>query len=192
MFRYVVLAGGLALAALALFHPAPRALTSLATPAPLELRPRRAAGAATIVVYVAGAVRHPGLYHVRAGARADDAVRLAGGLTPQADAIAVNLAQTLTDGDEVAVPHLGEPRSRRAKRTAHGRRNARRRRASAVWLNDADAQALAAVPGIGDAIAARIVELREREGPFDSLDQLLDVAGMNAGRLERARPYLRL
>ena len=60
-----------------------------------------------------------------------------------------------------------------------------------VDVNAADAAELAAVPGIGRAIAARIVELREREGAFTSLDELLDVAGMTQTRLERARPYLR-
>jgi competence protein ComEA len=62
---------------------------------------------------------------------------------------------------------------------------------SSVDVNAADAAELAAVPGIGRAVAARIVELREREGSFASLDELLDVAGMTQSRLERARSYLR-
>ena len=87
-------------------------------------------------------------------------------------------------------------RSPRARRTrAHSRARAHRRRRrnpGVVALNAASAQALAEIPGIGAAIAERIVELRDREGAYDSLDELLDVAGMNEGRLERARPYLRV
>lgn len=192
MFRYALLAGGVVLAAAALFHPAPRPLATAVSPM-LPRSPHREPGRAAapnIVVYVAGAVRKPGLYHLLAGARADDAVRLAGGLGAQADATAVNLAQPLADGDEVDVPRVGQPHRR--ARTSRRRSHRGHRRASIVSLNAGDAQSLAAVPGIGDAIAQRIVEVRDREGPFDSLDELLDVAGMNAGRLERARPYLRL
>ncbi|MFY9720315.1 MAG: helix-hairpin-helix domain-containing protein, partial [Candidatus Cybelea sp.] len=60
-----------------------------------------------------------------------------------------------------------------------------------VDVNAADAAELAAVPGIGGAVATRIVEVRGRDGSFASLDELLDVAGMTQSRLERARPYLR-
>ncbi|MGB7014574.1 MAG: helix-hairpin-helix domain-containing protein, partial [Candidatus Cybelea sp.] len=62
---------------------------------------------------------------------------------------------------------------------------------ASVDLNAADATQLGAVPGIGRAVAQRVVELRQRQGPFASLDELLDVAGMTQSRLERARPYLR-
>jgi len=61
-----------------------------------------------------------------------------------------------------------------------------------VDLNTAGAQALGRVPGIGGAIAQRIVDVRSSEGPFTSLDQLLDVAGMTSSRLDRAQQYLRL
>ncbi|HEY9084903.1 MAG TPA: helix-hairpin-helix domain-containing protein, partial [Candidatus Tyrphobacter sp.] len=76
------------------------------------------------------------------------------------------------------------------------RRHSQRRRPGAgvgiVDLNRADARALGRVPGIGSAIAERIVAVREHEGAFASLDELLDVAGMSASRLDRARPHLEL
>jgi competence protein ComEA len=62
--------------------------------------------------------------------------------------------------------------------------------AASVDINVADARALEEVPGIGRSIAGRIVELRDRDGTFASLDELLDVAGMTQTRLERARPFL--
>lgn len=114
---------------------------------------------------------------------------MAGGFTAAADAAGVNLAQLAADGEEIDVPLVGEaPRSR-----ATSRRSRRRPTPApeSVDLNAADPAELARVPGIGRAIAARIVELREREGNFGSLDELLDVAGMTQSRLERARPYLR-
>jgi competence protein ComEA len=102
----------------------------------------------------------------------------------------VNLAARVSDGDEIYVPSRGEraappvaKRSRRTRATPEPERD--------VDVNRADAGALGRVPGIGRALAARIVELRERDGPFASLDELLDVGGMSEARLERARPFLR-
>lgn len=194
MFRYAILAGGIALAALAIVHPAPRPPAALVAPSPratgIAVAARASRGA--MVVYVAGAVRRPGLYRLVAGARADDAVRRAGGFTRDADAAGVNLAQPVADGDEVEVPVVGAAPRHRSRRGAHARSRSRRRRVGIVELNAAGEQALAEIPGVGAAIAGRIVEVRDREGPFDSLDELLDVAGMSESRLERARPYLRL
>lgn len=208
-----VVAVVLVLAAVALWHPAPRfaaqtpIAASFASPddgaARRDARPhesRRDAPAS--VVYVAGAVRRPGLYRIAAGDRAADAVAKAGGLGAGADAGAVNLAEHVADGDEVYVPVAGETAHASSSRhSTHRHRRTRRGRSGAsdvslpaagVELNAAGETELAAVPGIGAAIAARIVEMRTVDGAFTSLDELLDVAGMTQTRLERARPYLHL
>jgi len=196
------------LAALALWHPAraplaqsaatPAAASFTAAPLPIGASGGRASrrGAHSefasddFVVYVAGAVKRPGLYHLKPGERDARAVELAGGFSGSADAGAVNLAQRASDGDEVYVPAAGET----ARRAPGARRTSRHHTVpppGSVDVNRAGAAELAAVPGIGRATAARIVELREREGSFGSLDELLDVAGMTQSRLERARSYLR-
>ena len=173
--------------------PAPSGGSLSAEPSPHHER-RHALADDELVVYVVGAVKRPGLYRLRTGDRDSRAVALAGGLTAAADAAGVNLAQRAADGEEIDVPASGavsasHPRPHRA--------GTRRRHAAvspppaSVDVNAADERQLAAVPGIGRAIAARIVMLRSREGNFASLDELLDVAGMTQGRLERARPYLR-
>lgn len=201
--RIALVAGAvLAVAALALWHPAPRgAIQSLPDAAPTAVTPyydaahhrrsHRTPPTGDLVVYVAGAVKRPGLYHLRYGDRYERAVTLAGGFRSSADSAGVNLAQLAGDGEEIFVPVAGEtPRSR--LHASHGRRHtASPPPEGSINVNAADAAELAAVPGIGRAIAARIVELRDREGGFASLDELLDVAGMTQTRLERARPYLR-
>ena len=199
-----------ALVLVALWHPAPRTAplpagavlpSDAATAArrtPRAIRPR----SADAVVYVAGAVRRPGLYRVTDGDRAADAVAKAGGLATIADAGGVNLAERVADGDEIYVPATGEAAAPgRARGGSHSHRSVRSHRRSAhaslevaptsVDINAAAANELANVPGIGAALAARIVEMRAIDGSFTSLDQLLDVAGMTQTRLERARPYLR-
>jgi len=201
--RYGLIAAALCLAALVVWHPArPPAIesaTPLQTVSPSiadgadgrSHRRRRHDGESDEdVVYVAGAVKRPGLYRVPGGARDADAVALAGGMNASADAAGVNLAQRANDGDEIYVPAVGETRHR-----SSGERRTRRHATpppdASVDVNRSGASELAAVPGIGRSIAQRIVELRRRVGDFTSLDQLLDVAGMTQSRLERARPYLR-
>jgi comEA protein len=202
--RLAVASAVLALGAFALWHPAQRPVLVTAGSMPASPDPVlrglpdgqfRDRGARhrddALVVYVVGAVRTPGLYRLRSGDRIARAVALAGGLRASADAAGVNLGQRAQDGDEVYVPVVGElPRLRASER--HSRRHSSTPPPNgSVDVNRADAAELAAVPGVGRAVAARIIELREREGSFASLDELLDVAGMTQTRLDRARPYLR-
>lgn len=192
--RIAVVVALLALGILALHHSAPRpAIVAQSALPEKTVAPRRsAARPEEIVVYVAGAVLRPGLYRVRSGDRAADAVEHAGGMAGNADASAVNLAQRAQDGDEIYVPLVGESRHVSSSATHHrSRRSASPPPEESVDVNRADARELTRVPGIGRSVAARIVALREREGSFASLDELLDVAGMTQSRLERARPYLR-
>lgn len=196
--RIAVVVAGAAIVAVALWHPAPQPalVITASTPGMRALPPfRRAArrpAAGPAVVYVAGAVVKPGLYHLAAGARAADAVTAAGGMRPSADAAGVNLAQPVSDGDEVFVPAIGDAPRTRSHVRARGRRRSRSPGVPALALdvNSAAADQLAAVPGIGNALAARIVAMREADGAFTTLDELLDVSGMSQSRLERARPYL--
>lgn len=200
MTRILIVAAALGLAAFALWHPAPAPPAATAEPSPHASSHggrhksghavEDAAADSEAVVFVAGAVARPGLYRLRGGERAGDAIRLAGGPSAAADPWGVNLAARVRDGDEIYVPRAGE---RAAPAAAKRGRRARATPAPEhdVDVNNADAETLGRVPGIGRAIAARIVELRERDGPYGSLDELLDAAGMSAARLERARPFLR-
>ncbi len=194
--RNLAIFAGLVVVAILIWRPpsanAP-AVTAVVSPSPAFKHTRKGdrSMSSDAVVYVAGAVAHPGLYHVRAGARADDAVRSAGGFRPDADTGAINLAGRVADGDEVYVATLGAPtphpaRARRARQTS------KKTTSVLVDLNSASADELSSVPGIGATLAARIVEVRERDGAYTTFDELLDVAGMTASRLTRAEPYLRI
>lgn len=209
--RVLGIAALVGVAAFAIWHPQRHAAIAVLSPsadapsAGVADQPRRrlrragpenGATDGALVVYVAGAVKRPGLYRLRQGERYDRAVTLAGGFRPDADATGVNLAQRAADGEEVLVPRAGETTCRRSGRSRSRTSHRRRRTAQApaegsVDVNAAGAEELSHVPGLGRAIAGRIVELREREGAFASLDELLDVAGMTQSRLARARPYLR-
>jgi competence protein ComEA len=162
----------------------------------------RSAAAGSVVVYVAGAVVHPGVYALGATARVVDALARAGGATGEADVLRVNLAAHLTDGEEIAVLRRGEaaPSTRRtaAPRRGGGRKKRRPPPALAdatghadpeaqapLDLNSATADDLAGLPGLGPELAERIVAYREVNGPFGSVDELADVSGMTPARLDR-------
>jgi len=185
--------------------------TQVAAPSFVAVResPRPLSSAAErptpIVVYVAGEIRRPGLYRLPPSARADDAVRAAGGVSANADQVAVNLAERLRDGEELVVPargaepafsrssavaRRGSPHHRSSHRGSSGRKPRKPPPDAPVDVNSADAAALETIPGIGPRLAERIVAFRESNGPFGSAEELLDVNGVSERLLEEISPYL--
>ncbi len=155
--------------------PAPAAAEPAAEPAPVASE--------RLVVHVVGAVRRPGVYRLRRGARALDAVRAAGGATRRADLAGLNLAAEVVDGEQVAVPRRGAAPAPNAAGTPAGPAAP----PAIVHLNSADAAALETLPGVGPATAARIIAWRAQNGGFEQLDDLLEVPGIGAARIEALR-----
>jgi len=202
--RLLVYAGAaLALGLFLWFRPsaAPSATATASdgwtTPSPAARAGRRTPE--TALVYVAGEVLRPGVYRVRPGDRVGDAVAQAGGLRPDADRLAVNLAAHVADGDEIVVTARGAtPVRAHGRRLAGPHRRVRKGRARAasvppsglIDLNRADPSTLASIPGIGPGLAERIVAFRSANGPFASVDELLDVAGFTDRRLDAVLPYV--
>jgi competence protein ComEA len=132
-----------------------------------------------VLVDVAGWVRRPGVYTFAEGARVIDAIEAAGGARRGAVLEALNLAAPLVDGTQVFVPREGEGGA--AAPPPGGAA------AGLVNVNTASATELEALPGIGEVIAQRIVDHRTANGPFTSVDQLLDVSGIGDVILEQIR-----
>jgi competence protein ComEA len=163
----------------------------------------------TVVVYVSGAVESPGVVELPAGSRVDDALEDAGGAQKDADLGSVNLARVLVDAEQIHVPEKGEegatngtgpdaaaqsgpagsePMTQAAPGGAAGGSDGAEAGGALVDINTADAAALEALPGVGPAIAQRIVEHREQNGPFSSVDALTEVSGIGPATLEKIRP----
>jgi len=167
--------------------------------------------AAEEIVYVCGAVRKPGVYQLRAGARVADALARAGGATTQAEVEQLNLAELLADGMKIVVPRKGQAAiasspieaesqtaivagaaTRRPHRT-HGA-GGRHKLAPGQTLdvNAASEQELMALPGVGPGLARRIVEYRTTNGPFQTVDDLQNVSGIGPSKFDKMAPYIRL
>jgi competence protein ComEA len=120
-----------------------------------------------VFVHIVGEVKAPGMYQLPLGARLVDAVFAAGGLTTEADNSSVNLARELSDGEQVIVFKIGEVDS--GERSSQG---------GLVSINRAGDKQLEELPGIGPALAARIIAWREANGGFKSKNDLLKVSGI--------------
>jgi competence protein ComEA len=142
------------------------------------------AGESVIFVHVLGSVAHPGLYELRDGARVVDAVAAAGGYTAEADAAQLNLARVVADGEQLYAPAVGEipPAPVQGSSAAGGASSS-----GTVDLNTADSTALETLPRIGPETAKKIIDYRDENGPFTSIDQLLEVPGIGQKTLDGLR-----
>ncbi len=131
-----------------------------------------------MTVHVGGWVATPGLVELVEGARVADAIAAAGGTLPGAGIAALNLAATLVDGEQVLVPG---PEGSDSTEAASGEGG------GPIQLNRATAAELDELPGIGPVIAQRIVDYRETKGPFQTVEDLLDVPGIGEAKLASIR-----
>ncbi len=126
----------------------------------------------TMVVAVQGKVRHPGLVHLPAGSRVADAIDAAGGALPDVDLTGVNLARKLTDGELVVIGATPPPNADPAGGPPPSGTGGK------VDLNTATVAELDGLPGIGPALAQRIIDYRTQHGGFRSVDELRQVSGI--------------
>lgn len=133
----------------------------------------------TVVVDVAGKVRHPGLRTLPSGARLADALVLAGGPLPDTATDGLNLARVLSDGEQIVVGGSADAAPAGA-------------RAGPINLNQATKEQLDALPGVGPTLALRILQHRQEHGPFRSLDQLRRISGIGDRKYAELRALLTL
>jgi competence protein ComEA len=133
-----------------------------------------AATGAGIYVHVLGAVASPGLFLLKDGDRAVDAVSAAGGFTATADQAQLNLARRLVDGEQIYVPNVGEA----APVGGVGGGGTAAQPAGKVNLNTADEATLETLPRVGPAMAKRILDWRKTNGRFSSIEDLMGVTGV--------------
>lgn len=162
------------------------------------------AGSGQIVVDVDGAVAHPGLYKLPADSRVQAALAAAGGLSPQADVHRINRAAKLHDGQKLYVLSQGESTPPLAASSGQGCEGQACTSAEGgvagsdaegqglVNINTANATQLTQLPGVGPAIAQKIIDYRTANGPFTSVDDLTKVPGIGAAKLAQIKSHARV
>lgn len=167
------------------------------TPAPTASASQSPAVNATsdVTVHVTGEVATPGVYTLPEDARIIDAVDAAGGFGPSADSSALNLAQPLADGVQIIVLATGQEATGFGAPSAPENGSAQNGDSASgtsgptglVNINTADASELESLPGIGPAIAQRIIDYRTQNGRFSSIEDLDDVSGIGPALMEQLR-----
>lgn len=136
-----------------------------------------------VTVYVSGAVRRPGVVTLAAGERVVMAVRKCGDVLPTADTGAVNMAEVLYDGMHIhVVERISDKGASSLQEFDDGRVN----------INLADEKTLDTLPGIGEAIAKRIVDYRTENGNFQSLEDLMNVRGIGQVKYEKIKDKIKI
>jgi competence protein ComEA len=146
-------------------------------------------------VFVSGEVAAPAVYELPAGSLIWDAVEAAGGFTAEAEREAVNLAQPVSNGLHVHIPAMGEAAEIPLVSEPMPLATAERvevtigepAAGALVNVNTATAAELELLPGIGPALAAAIIEYRTSNGPFTTVEELMDVPGIGPAKLEQMR-----
>ena len=132
---------------------------------------------AIIVIYICGAVANPGVYELPAGARVIQAIEAAGGLLEYADPFLVNQAKRLEDGEQIRILTRDEAEEAESAEIS-GSRTSDTPGNGKININTANAEQLMTLPGIGQAKAKAILEYREQNGGFRSIEEIMNIAGI--------------
>lgn len=139
----------------------------------------------TIVVDIKGAVVRPGVYEIKDTARVNDVVAMAGGFTKEADQTKVNLAAKVHDEMMIYVPTRGETNVSSTNPPLIPSSDSKK-----VHINTASEEEILQLSGIGPSKAAAIIAYREEHGPFEKVEDLLNVTGIGEKTLEKIREQI--
>jgi competence protein ComEA len=160
-----------------LAHRPPPVTFTVLPPPPTPL-PAPTPTAAPLRFHVIGAVNVPGVYTLPPGACVQDAIQAAGGASAEADLMRLNLAAEVQDQQQIIVPG---PQVGGAPGVPGG---------GLVNVNTADSETLQTLPGIGPATAEKIIAYREENGPFVTVEDIVNVKGIGEATLEKLRPLI--
>ena len=139
-----------------------------------------------VIVHITGAVPRPGVYALPEGSRVQDAIAAAGGFLAEAEKTEINLAALLIDGEKLDIPYLEggslvlpTPGATVVAATTE-----------LIDINTASQSELETLPGIGPTTAQKIIEYRQQNGAFVSIEELINVSGIGPGLYERVKDLI--
>ncbi len=178
------------------------ALSNRVRPAPIVIEPP--APTATpeptptpgpITVFVNGAVANPGVYTLAPESRVEQAIEVAGGFTSAANTAVVNLAQPLADGVQVYIPSQEEvsgapPAGVNQTNTVLISASSSGESGGLININTASLDELDSLPGIGPSTAQKIIDYRENNGPFATIEDIMNVAGIGESKFNQIKDLI--
>ena len=150
-----------------------------------------------VIVHVTGEVKKPGVVRVKEGSRVEDIVKAAGGLTENADISNINLAYVVEDGTKIRIPSTDDEKQEEYITQSIGegiimQEESNNSRSSIVNINTANETELEELPGIGASIAGRIIEYRNKNGKFKSIEDIKNVTGIGDSKFEKIKESIKV
>jgi len=145
-----------------------------------------------IMVHISGQVYTPGIIQLVRGDRVIDAVKLAGGLTKEADLDRINLAKKVEDEEKIYVPKIGEEVAEEITSEINlisSSQSNSQNNTDEVNINNCSLEELKGLPGIGDVIAGRIIDYRT-SNPFRNIEELKNVSGIGDKKFEDIKNFV--
>lgn len=152
-----------------------------------------------IVVHIMGAVKNEGIVELNEGARVSDAINSAGGLAEDADMSKINLAYVLEDGVKIRIPSINDEPTEEYITTdgveivgssSQTTQNGGNSKSGLININTANETELDSLPGIGPSIAAKIINYREENGDFASIEDIKNVNGIGDSKFEELKDLI--
>ena len=150
----------------------------------------------TIKIHISGEVKYNGVIELDKGARIDDAIKFAGGLTENADISEVNLAYELSDGEKLHIPTVGGALQGEQKiitsENQEGIIESISLKDEKININTASQTEFETLPGIGPSLAYKIVEYRERNGKFKTIEDLKNISGIGENKYNQIETFVKI
>jgi len=142
-----------------------------------------------IMIHIMGEVNNPGVVTLPEGARMIDAIEAAGGLTQQADINKINLVYILEDGLKIKIPAIGEDMHITEENGENViiENEEEEEENTMININKAETEELMQLPGIGEAMAQRIIEYRKENGNFEKIEDLQNVSGIGEAKFNKIK-----
>lgn len=150
-----------------------------------------------VIVHVTGEVKKPGVVRVKEGSRVEDIVKAAGGLTENADISNINLAYVVEDGTKIRIPSTDDEKQEEYITQSIGEGIIMQEESNSssntiININLANETELEELPGIGASIARRIIEYRNKNGKFKSIEDIKNVTGIGDSKFEKIKSLIRV
>lgn len=151
----------------------------------------------SIIVYICGAVKESKVITLPEDSRISDAIDAVGGLTDDADLTNINLAYILEDGEKIYIPKKGEEpqnedstASSSVQSSSYSNYSVASTKSNKININKATQTELETIPGVGPSTALKIIEYREQNGKFSSIEDIKNVSGIGDAKYEKMKDYI--